>query len=31
VVGGALAVNIGPLLNAIQATLGITGMGIVFS
>ena len=30
-VGGALAVNLGPLLNAVQTTLGITGYGITFS
>lgn len=30
-VGGALAVNLGPLLNAVQATLGIAGYGITFS
>jgi hypothetical protein len=29
-VGGALAVNLGPLLSAVQATLGITGYGIEF-
>jgi len=31
VVGGALAVNLGPLLNAVQTTLGIGGFGIAFS
>jgi hypothetical protein len=31
VVGGALAVNIGPLINAVQATLGMTDYGIAFS
>lgn len=31
VFGGALAVNLGPALNAIQTTFGITGVGIVFS
>lgn len=32
-VGGALAVNLGPLLNAVQVTLGIDalGLGIVFN
>lgn len=30
-VGGALAVNLGPLMAAVQATLGITGYGITFS
>ena len=30
-IGGALAVNLGPLLNAVQTTLGLTGFGIVFS
>lgn len=29
-VGGALAVNLGPLINAIQTTLGITAYGINF-
>ena len=29
--GGALAINIGPVLNAIQTTLGLTGTGIEFS
>jgi hypothetical protein len=29
--GGALAVNLGPVLNAIQATLGIAAYGIKFS
>lgn len=28
--GGALAVNMGPLLNAIQETLGITAFGVTF-
>ncbi len=28
--GGALAVNLGPLLNAIQQTLGITAFGVTF-
>ncbi len=31
VVGGALAVNMGPLINFVQATLGISGYGVVFS
>lgn len=30
-VGGSLAVNLGPLLNAVQSTLGISGYGIAFS
>ena len=30
ILGGALAVNLGPLLNAVQATLGVTGVGIQF-
>jgi hypothetical protein len=30
-VGGALAVNLGPLLNVVQATLNITGFGVAFS
>lgn len=30
IVGGALAVNLGPLLNAVQTTLGITAFGIQF-
>lgn len=29
--GGALAVNLGPLMKAVQTTLGITGYGINFS
>lgn len=29
-VGGALAVNLGPLLNVVQSTLGISGYGITF-
>lgn len=29
-VGGALAVNLGPLINVVQATLGIGGFGINF-
>lgn len=29
--GGALAVNLGPLMGAVQKTLGITGYGITFS
>ena len=31
IIGGALAVNLGPLLNAIQTTLGITAFGVTFS
>ena len=30
VIGGALAVNLGPLLNTVQSTLGIGGFGILF-
>lgn len=30
-VGGALAVNLGPLMNAVQLTLGIESIGIAFS
>lgn len=30
-VAGALAVNLGPLLNAVQATLGVGGFGIAFT
>lgn len=30
-VGGALAVNLGPLINAVQTTLGINAYGITFS
>ena len=31
IVGGALAVNLGPVLNAVQTTLGTTGYGIEFT
>lgn len=31
VFGGALAVNLGPVLNAVQQTFGITGYGIQFT
>jgi hypothetical protein len=31
IIGGALAVNIGPLINLVQNTLGISGYGIAFS
>lgn len=31
IIGGALAVNIGPLVNAVQSTLGITAFGVTFS
>jgi hypothetical protein len=31
IIGGALAVNLGPVLNAVQTTLGTTGYGIEFS
>jgi hypothetical protein len=30
IIGGALAVNLGPLINAIQWTLGITAFGVTF-
>ncbi len=30
IIGGALAVNLGPLLNAVQQTLGITAFGATF-
>lgn len=30
IIGGALAVNLGPLLNAVQSTLGITTFGMSF-
>lgn len=30
IVGGAMAVNLGPVLNAVQTTLGLTGYGVVF-
>jgi len=30
-IGGALAVNLGPVLNAVQETLGTTAFGITFS
>ena len=31
IIGGALAVNLGPLLTAVQTTLGITQYGITFA
>lgn len=31
IIGGTLAVNLGPLLNAVQSTLGITAWGISFT
>lgn len=31
IIGGALAVNLGPLLNAVQASLGVTAFGITFT
>lgn len=31
IIGGALAVNLGPVLNAVQASLGITAYGISFT
>ncbi len=30
IVGGALAINLGPLLTAVQQSLGITGVGVSF-
>ena len=30
IIGGALAVNLGPLINAVQATLGLGAFGIAF-
>jgi len=30
IIGGALAVNLGPVLNAVQSTLGITTFGVSF-
>ena len=29
--GGALAVNLGPVLNAVQETFGLTAVGIEFT
>lgn len=29
--GGAMAVNLGPVLNAVQSTFGLVGMGVSFS
>lgn len=29
--GGALAVNLGPVMNAVQSTLGLTGFGVAFN
>lgn len=31
ILGGALAVNLGPLLNAVQQTIGITAFGVAFA
>jgi hypothetical protein len=31
IIGGALAFNLGPLLNAVQETLGVSAFGITFS
>lgn len=31
IIGGALAINLGPLIEAVQATLNLTGLGISFS
>lgn len=31
IIGGALAVNLGPILNALQNTLGITAFGVTFT
>jgi len=28
--GGALAVNLGPLMNAVQSTFGLTPYGVIF-
>lgn len=30
VIGGALAINLGPILSAVQQTLGIAGVGVTF-
>lgn len=31
IIGGALAVNLGPLLNAVQSSLGVTAFGVSFT
>jgi len=31
IIGGALAVNLGPLIDAVQTTLGVTAFGVTFS
>lgn len=31
IIGGALAVNFGPLMNAVQVTLGVTAFGVQFT
>ncbi|MCB1784376.1 MAG: hypothetical protein KDI13_10335 [Alphaproteobacteria bacterium] len=31
IIGGALAVNLGPLINAVETSLNITGWGVTFS
>lgn len=31
IIGGGLAVNMGPLMQAVQETLGLTGMGVTFT
>jgi hypothetical protein len=31
IIGGAVAINLGPMLNAVQETLGITNYGLTFS
>jgi hypothetical protein len=31
VFGGAIAVNLGPMMNAVQATLGLDGFGVTFN
>ncbi len=31
IIGGALAVNLGPVMNAVQETLGITSYGVLFN
>lgn len=30
ILGGALAINLGPILSAVQASLGLTGLGVTF-
>ena len=31
IMGGAIAVNLGPFMNAVQSTLGLTSVGVIFS